>query len=235
MVLVVRKRNILMTCFLLTISFIAYSFAAEELTPTVVLPVTNKVIVLDPGHGGPDPGAVGSSQISEKDINLDIVLNLQAYLEQSGCTIQLTRAVDESIHDSDMKSIRNKKRSDLKNRKAIVNSSQADAYISIHLNSFPQSQYKGVQSFYPKDSEKSKILAENIQRELKATLQIVDNREALPINEVYLMKDTKIPSVIVECGFLSNPEEERNLADKNYRKKIAWGIYLGIMKFFEAN
>ncbi len=235
MVLVIKKHNILMACLIITVSLVIYSFAAEEVTPTVVLPVTNKVIVLDPGHGGPDPGAIGKSGIFEKDINLDIVLKLQGFLEQSGCITQLTRAIDESIHDKDKNSIRRKKNSDLKNRKNIIDTSQANAYISIHLNSFPEEQYKGVQSFYPRDSEDSKRLAKSIQKELKSTLQINDNREALPIGDVYLMKDTKIPSVIVECGFLSNPEEEKNLSTEEYRKKIAWGIYLGIMNFFEGS
>lgn len=233
MVLIIKKYNIFAVCFLITAAYIVYSFAYEEIAPTVVLPVTNKVIVLDAGHGGPDPGAIGKSGVSEKDINLDIVLKLQAYLEQSGCITQLTRAVDESIHDKDGNSIRSKKASDLKNRKKIIDTSKADAYISIHLNSFPEPKYKGVQSFYSKESEESKLLAESIQRELKSVLNINDNREALPIRDVYLMKDTKIPSVIVECGFLSNPEEERNLATEEYREKIVWGIYLGIMKFFE--
>ncbi|WP_372996992.1 N-acetylmuramoyl-L-alanine amidase CwlD [Lutispora sp.] len=233
MVLVVRKYNILMICLLLTVSYISYCVTMQDTAPTVVLPVTNKVIVLDAGHGGPDPGAIGKSGALEKDINLDIVLKLQGYLEQGGCIVQLTRAVDESIHDKDKKSIRNKKRSDLKNRKDIINSSQADAYVSIHLNSFPQSRYKGVQSFYPRNSEDSKRLAVSVQKELKETLQIDDNREALPIGEVYLMQGTQVPSVIVECGFLSNPEEERNLSDDKYRERVAWGIYMGIMRFFE--
>ena len=233
MILVIKKQNLLMVFLLMTVAYLIFSFSTSKIIPTVVLPVTNKVIVIDPGHGGLDPGAVGKSGILEKDINLDIALKLQAFLEQSGCVIQLTRAIDESIHDKDNSSIRNKKNSDLKNRKKIIDTSQADAYISIHLNSFPQSQYKGVQSFYPKDSEKGKGLAESIQKELKATLQISDNREALPIGGVYLMKNTKVPSAIIECGFLSNPEEEQKLSTEIYRKKVAWGIYMGIMRFFE--
>jgi len=234
MVLVVKKYNILITCLLIAVSYIVYNLSVQEITPTVVLPTTNKVIVIDPGHGGPDPGAIGKTGVYEKDINLNIALNLQALLEQSGCVTQFTRVVDESIHDQDKNTIRSKKNSDLKNRKKIIELSQADAYISIHLNSFPQEKYKGVQSFYPRDNDESKGLAENIQKELKATLQITDKRQALPIKEVYLMRNTNIPSVIVECGFLSNSEEEKNLTDEAYRRKVAWGIYLGIMKYFES-
>lgn len=230
MILMIRKSHILIVSFVVTLSFIMYSMKNHEIVPAIILPITNKVIVLDPGHGGPDPGAIGRAGTLEKDVNLDVTLKLQAFLEQGGCITQLTRAIDQSTHDTE----KFNKLSDLKNRKNVINESEANAYISIHLNSFPQSQYKGVQSFYPKESDTSKKLAECIQEQMKASLQIVDNRHALPIKDVYLMRDVKIPSVIVECGFLSNPEEEKNLADDAYRKKIAWGIYLGIMKYFES-
>lgn len=233
MIILIRKHNILTACLVLVVAYLAYSFVAEDIVPTVILPVTNKVVVIDPGHGGHDPGAVGKNGLLEKNVNLDIALKLQAFLEQSGCVVQLTRAVDESIHDTDERSLRNKKRSDLKKRREIVDTSEADAFISIHLNSFSQPKYKGVQTFYPKESLESKRLAESVQNELKTTLEIVDNRVALPINNIYLLKDVKIPSIIVECGFLSNPEEEKKLATDGYRRQIAWGIYMGIMKFFE--
>jgi N-acetylmuramoyl-L-alanine amidase len=226
----VRKSHILVVCFVLTLSFLIYSIKDYNTTPTIVLPVTNKVIVLDPGHGGPDPGAIGGSGTLEKDVNLDITLKLQAFLEQGGCVVQLTRAIDEATHDTE----KFRKLSDLKNRKKVISESEANAFVSIHLNSFPEAKYKGVQSFYPRESETSKKLAECIQGQLKSILQISDNRDALPIKDVYIMKNVKIPSAIVECGFLSNPEEEKSLASDAYRNKIAWGIYLGIMKFFEG-
>lgn len=231
MILVIRKKVLLSVFLFIVAACLMYSMTLQETIPTMVLPVTNKVIVLDPGHGGHDPGAIGKTGIKEKDINLDIVLKLQGLLEQSGCITQLTRAVDESIHDKDFAA--GKKRSDLKNRKKIADTSQANAFISIHLNSFPQSKYKGVQAFYPKESEGAKKLAVSIQNELKTTLSIKDNREALAIKDIYILKNTKVPSVIVECGFLSNPEEEARLTSEKYRGKIAWGIYLGIMRFFE--
>lgn len=230
MIIVIRKKVILSVSLFVVTACLVYNMTLQETIPTMVLPVTNKVIVLDPGHGGVDPGAIGKSGVREKDITLDIVLKVQGLLEQSGCITQLTRAIDESIHDKDSIS---RKYSDLRNRKKIADTSQANAFISVHLNSFPQSQYKGVQSFYPKQLEESKKLAIDIQKELKNTLNINDNREALPINNVLVLKDAKIPSVIVECGFLSNPEEEANLVSEKYRQKIAWGIYLGIMRFFE--
>ncbi|MGE5330041.1 MAG: N-acetylmuramoyl-L-alanine amidase CwlD [Deltaproteobacteria bacterium] len=231
MIIVIRKKVLLSVSLFVVTACLVYSMSFQETVPTMVLPVTNKVIVLDPGHGGADPGAIGKSGTKEKDITLDIVMKLQGLLEQSGCITQLTRAVDESIHDRDSS---RRKNSDLKNRKKIADTSQASAFISVHLNSFPQSRYKGVQSFYPKNSEQSKLLAVNIQKELKATLGINDNREALAIKDVYVLKNTNIPSVIVECGFLSNPEEEARLKSEKYRQKIAWGIYLGIMQFYNS-
>lgn len=233
MILIIKKNAILMMLMLLVVGYISYIAAEYDAKPTFVLPVTNKVIVLDAGHGGRDPGAVSKSGVSEKEINLDIVLKLQALLEQSGCIIQLTRAVDESLHSSDSERTRTRKMSDLKARKEIINSSDADAYVSIHLNHFPEEKYKGVQSFYSIENERGKSLAGCIQKELKSSLQINDNREALPISDVFLMKNSKVPSVIVECGFLSNSEEEKKLTDEKYREKIAWGVYIGIMKHFE--
>lgn len=230
MILVIRKKVLLSVFLFVAAACLVYTITLQETLPAMVLPVTNKVIVLDPGHGGADPGAVGKSGVREKDITLDIVLKVQGLLEQSGCITQLTRAVDESIHDKDSS---RRKESDLKNRKKIADTSQASAFISVHLNSFPQSRYKGVQSFYPKQSEESKQLAVNIQKELKTTLEINDNREALAIQDIYVLKNIITPSVIVECGFLSNPEEEARLVSEKYREKIAWGIYLGVMRFFE--
>jgi len=232
MIIVIRRKVILSVLLFVVATCLVYNMSLQETVQTMILPVTNKVIVLDPGHGGIDPGAIGKSGTKEKDVTLDIVLKIQGLLEQSGCITQLTRAVDESIHDRDST---RKKNSDLKNRRKIVDTSQAGAFISIHLNSFPQSRYKGVQAFYPKNSEQSKRLGVSIQRELKTTLGIKDNREALCINGIYVLKNSKVPSIIVECGFLSNPEEETKLKSEKYKEKIAWGIYLGIMRFFEED
>ena len=170
---------------------------------------------------------------SEEKINLEIVLKLQELLKLSGVDVILTREDENGIYDTEEESIRNKKVSDMKNRVKIGNTSNADIYVSIHLNKFEKEKYKGYQTFYNKKNEKSERLAKLIQENLKQTMKDKNKRESLSIKNKYLMDNLKIPAVIIECGFLSNKEDLENLKQEEYQKKIAWGIYLGIMEFFE--
>lgn len=196
-------------------------------------PISNKIIVLDAGHGLPDAGASSFDGTTEQAINLEIVLKLQKILEQSGADVILTRSDENGIYSMDSKSIRNKKVSDTKNRVELANNSNADVFLSIHLNKFSgSSKYRGWQTFYQKDSEKSKLIANNIQDNLNKNIDLANDRNVLPISDVYIMEHVKIPSVIVECGFLSNPDETNNLKKEEYQNSIAWGIYLGLQDFF---
>ena len=196
-------------------------------------PVSNHTIILDAGHGEPDRTeqylAIG---VSEEEINLAIVLKLQKLLEQSGCIVLLTRSDENGIYDLDEKSIRNKKVSDMKNRVELSKAEEADCFVSIHLNKIPQNQYSGWQTFYQRNNEKSKELAFDIQNNLNYSIQKESKREILSLSGKYLMDNVKIPTVTVECGFLSNPEEEKLLQDENYQENLAWGIYTGIMDYF---
>ncbi|EYE87361.1 N-acetylmuramoyl-L-alanine amidase [Fervidicella metallireducens AeB] len=191
----------------------------------------NRVIIIDAGHGGIDGGAVGLHGVIEKDINLAIAKKLKAYIELNGDTCIMIREVDEGLY-SQSGTIRNKKNEDLKNRKTIIKETEADLFISIHLNSFPQAQYYGAQVFYPKEDEDSKRLAKFVQTELVNTLDRNNKRQEKSSDSYYILKDNKIPSLLIECGFLSNPAEERLLADEGYQNKIAWAIYSGIIKYF---
>ena len=199
---------------------------------TVTLPVTNKVIVIDAGHGVPDEGAESSNGISEAKINLNIALKLQTLLEQSGATVILTRSDENAIYDIDSKTLKEKKMSDLKNRVKIGNESSADIFVSIHLNKIPQSQYDGWQTFYKEGSEDGARLAKTIQENLNKTIQKENNRIAKTIDKIYIIKHVEIPTTIVECGFLSNPDEEKLLLEDEYQNKLAWGIYNGIIDYF---
>lgn len=185
------------------------------------------------GHGGEDGGAVSENGISEANINLAIALKLQKLLEQSGIKVILTRSTDESIYDANNSgSIRNKKISDLKNRVKIGNDSSADMFVSIHLNKIPQEQYSGWQTFYKNKDEEGKRLAESIQKNLNESIQIENNRVPKTIEKVYIIEHVEIPTTIVECGFLSNIQELKNLQDDKYQEKLAWGIYNGIIEWF---
>ena len=153
-------------------------------------------------------------------------------LEQSGCNVILTRSDENAIYDLDKKTLREKKISDIKNRVKIGNTSSADIYVSIHLNKIPQSKYYGWQCFYNTKNDKSIDLAKSIQAKLNDAIQKENNRVAMKLDNIYIMKNVEIPISVVECGFLSNPEEEKQLLEDNYQEKLAWGIYNGIIDYF---
>ena len=182
--------------------------------------------------GYPDDGATATDGTSEANINLNIVLKLQNLLEQSGCLVLLTRSDENGIYDIDANSIREKKKSDLKNRVELINKSNANLLVSVHLNKFSESQYSGWQTFYRKNDNNSKNLSKLIQENLNLSIQKTNKREALSIENKYIIDKTTIPACIVECGFLSNEEDLSNLKTKKYQEKIAWGIYTGIMDYF---
>ena len=169
---------------------------------------------------------------TEAETNLKITLKLQNLLEQSGATVILTRSDENAIYDLDSKTLKQKKVSDIHNRVKIGNTSQADIFVSIHLNKIPQNQYWGWQCFYKENDEKSNYLAKSVQKNLNETIQLDNKREVMKLNNVYLMKHVEIPISIVECGFLSNEEEEKRLLNDEYQNKLAWGIYNGIMEYF---
>ena len=157
---------------------------------------------------------------------------MQNLLEQSGCTVFLTRSDENGIYDLDKTTLREKKVSDIKNRVKIGNESSGDIFVSIHLNKIPQSQYWGWQTFYKKTNENSERLAKCLQNGLNETIEKENKRESLPISNIYIVDHVEIPISIVECGFLSNPEEEKLLLTEEYQDKLAWGIYTGIMDYF---
>ena len=178
-------------------------------------------------------GAESSNGTTEAQINLKIVLKLQQLLEQSGCTVILTRSDENAIYDLDSKTLRQKKVSDIHNRVKIGNESSADIFVSIHLNKISQQQYYGWQTFYNTKNEKSKDLADQIQGNLNETMQKENDRIAMKLNTVYIMKHVEIPISIVECGFLSNQQEEKELQQDEYQNQLAWGIYNGIISYFQ--
>lgn len=231
--IIVKKRWGIIALAVLVIAVVSFTIYRNYHYRAVAtfMPSLTKVIVLDPGHGGVDPGAVSKTGVKEKDINLKIAVYLKEYLEQSGAVVIMTRTEDVGLYSSGG-SIRQMKNEDLKKRKEIVQNSGGDIFITIHLNSFQQTQYYGAQTFYPKDNTTSKLLAESIQKELVNTLDKSNKRVALAKDGVYVIKGLEIPTALVECGFLSNVNEEKLLKTSNYQKKIAWAIYVGIQNYF---
>ena len=235
--IVLNKKKIILVSSSIFLAIFIFMLTSSNLggnnyVETVSLPVSGKTIVIDAGHGVPDEGAQSSNGTTEAETNLKIALKLQNLLEQSGSSVVLTRSDENAIYDIDTKTLRQKKISDIKNRVKIGNESQADIFVSIHLNKIPQSQYDGWQTFYKEGSEEGKKLAESIQTNLNEAIQRENNRVAKTIDNVYIIKHVEIPTTIVECGFLSNPEEEKMLLEDGYQNKLAWGIYNGIIDFF---
>lgn len=177
-------------------------------------------------------GAESSNGTTEAETNLKITLKVQNLLEQSGCEVILTRSDENAIYDLDATTLKEKKVSDIKNRVKIGNESQADIFVSIHLNKIPQSQYYGWQCFYKAGDDNSIALAKQLQESLNQSMQKENNRVAMKLDNVYIIKYVEIPISIVECGFLSNPEEEAQLLDDSYQNRLAWGIYNGIIEYF---
>lgn len=190
----------------------------------------NITIVVDPGHGGRDPGKVGVNGALEKDINLAIALYLRDYLEEEGINVVMTRTEDEGLYSE---SDTNKKRADLNKRVEIINNSGALFAVSIHQNSFTQESVKGAQVFYHAESGQGKILAEVLQQQIKDTIKDGNNRKAKANNSYYMLKYTECPMVIVECGYLSNQKEASLLISPEYQKKMAEAIHLGILKYLD--
>lgn len=233
-IVVVKKKMIIWFIILLSIIIVGLLsiYRYNEVARAASLPTLRKVIIIDPGHGGVDGGMVGTTTgVCESQVNLEIALKLRKYLEESGSLVLMTRDEDMGLY-TDGGTIRKKKNEDLRNRKRLFDESNADIVISIHSNSFQESKYYGAQSFYSPNSQNGKLVAELIQEELIRVLDNGNTRKAKSKNDVYILKNVKVPTVIVECGFLSNPKEEKLLQSSDYQEKIAWSIYVGILKYF---
>ena len=232
--LIINKKRVYFILATIMVSVISFSLfpKTENTVQTVSLPVSGKTIVLDAGHGLPDQGAESVEGITEASINLKITKKVQSLLEQSGCNVVLTRSDENGIYDLNSNTIREKKVSDIKNRVKIGNESSADAFVSIHLNKIPQSQYYGWQTFFKANNKESEELAKSVQEELNSSIQKENKREALKITGKYIIEHVEVPITIIECGFLSNQEEKQLLQQDEYQDRLAWGIYNGIMDYF---
>lgn len=233
MIIIFKKNHVLLCTLIAVLSLFSLCLLPKDDVASVSsIGSFNKSVIIDAGHGAPDGGATGDDGTLEKDLNLSISTYLQYFLEQSGATVLLTRADDNGIFDEDLKKIKQMKVSDIKNREKLMNDSNCDIFVSIHANKFPQEKYSGPQVFHAK-TEESKKLAEYIQSRLTEIINPPSVREIKEENgDIYLLKKAKIPAVLVECGFLSNPDELALLKKSDYQKRLAWAIYCGICDYF---
>lgn len=227
---VINKKSIILT-FSLMFVFIMSSFIYNSYQKSMVTSVTSNVIVIDPGHGGEDGGAVGVTGIKEKDLNLKIALKLKEKLLNSGINVVMTRDTDIMLCDKNQQ--KKRKRTDFDNRIKIAQNYNNAIFISIHMNYFEDNSQSGAQIFYSKNNPESKEIASILREELKNSLNPNNKRQIKPSGkEIYLLSNLKIPACLIECGFISNPTEEQLLMSDNYQEKIAETIKNGLLKYF---
>lgn len=250
MIMVMKKSNLVFIAVIFVLSFALIGLnnwfadnggAANQSTPTVEptatpsnLVGTGKTVILDPGHGGEDPGAVSDyTGICEKNINLYIATQVKAMLEADGYTVLMTRAEDVLVYDETATGETAMRRQDLLRRKKMMDESGADIVVSIHLNKYTDADVHGAQTFFVKDSQSSKALAECLQSALVSDVDPENTRVALvKKDDIIITKNCKTTTAIVECGFLSNEAEEAKLAQQSYQDALATAIKKGINAYF---
>lgn len=194
-------------------------------------PSLGYTIVIDPGHGGIDPGSIGyKTKVKESELNLKISLKLAEKLRAVGIKVVLTRTDDNSLASSDDKKF---KKEDMKLRKELIEKIRPNMVISVHMNSYTNHTLRGAKMFYDKTSDISRQIAESIQKQFSNQLEASNN--VASVGDYYMLKCTQSPSVIAECGFLSNARDEQLLLDEKYQDKIVDCIFKGIIDFLNIN
>lgn len=224
---------IIVVLFVLSVSML-FLFENEKVLHTTSDISGLKTVVLDAGHGGEDGGAVGIDGILEKEINLDITKKLEMLLNLFGINTKMTRSEDVSLFDSAGGTVSSRKVADIKSRVNMVNKTPDAILISIHQNSFPQENCKGSQVFYSGGNINSKILASHIQESLRFGIDSKNRRkEKINDKSIYLLENVSCPAVLVECGFLTNPQEAQLLRKDTYKTKLAVCITAGLVRYQE--
>lgn len=212
--------------FLFVLILCGFSFVSADEDN---FPLLGKVIYIDPGHGGLDPGAMYSG-VMEKNINLQISEKLQKNLLSLGAIVYMTRYGD---YDLSVNNTINRKRSDLSRRGNIINKSDCDLFISIHLNAEETGLYRGAQAFYSDNNKKNIVLAKTFQQEFRNSLN--STRKYKKSNDLYLQKRINRPGILLEVGFLSNSNERYLLKQETHQEKIATVIVTGVIKYFKMS
>lgn len=209
----------------------AYNKVSMETTENKVMGDSRYKVIIDAGHGGEDGGAEASDGTVEKDVNLSIAKILRDMLLQGGFEVEMIRDEDVSVGDNSLQTVRERKRSDLEKRVELYNSDENNIVLSIHQNNFSQSQYSGTQIFYS-DNTESQELSEYIRQAVVGLVQPENERQCKPADDsIYVLHNAKVPAIIIECGFLSNPQELEKLKDYEYQKELAFAIYMGFVEY----
>ena len=201
--------------------------AASEIKSTTT-------IIIDPGHGGEDCGAIGYDNILEKDLNMAISMKLGDYLKAAGYTVVFTRTEDKLLYKEEENIKGMRKFYDLKNRVNIANSYDNYLFVSIHMNFYGAPESKGLQVYYSTKNEQSRIAAEKIQNAVVSKIQPSNKRKIKAGNDLYILENATDAAVLIECGFLSNPDECKKLSEKEYQKELCFAILCGIIDYMNS-
>lgn len=234
-----KPRTVLALCIVISaivsimVGFLFHSKTINSLPASADISEKEQLIIIDAGHGGEDPGAVGKNGVLEKDLNLEITQRIGKILENNGFTVIYTRTEDKLLYkpEENIKGIR--KISDLKNRCKISLDNPEALFVSIHMNSYGSEKYSGLQVYYSEKNTESKTVADKIQNAVKASLQPNNNRKIKSGEGMYLLEHTVSPAVLIECGFLTNGEECERLKEKEYQNNLSFAIVCGIIEYVE--
>ncbi len=226
MFLVVKKRTIIVLIAVILVGVALFIATGVYVTTTTTMATTKGVVVVDAGHGGIDPGVSGASGAKESEINLSLAKELGKQLKKAGYEVVYTRNSNTVLYLNDEP---NKKQADMKRRKDIIENANASLVISLHCNKFPQTERRGAQVFFTQGSEQSTALANNVQTKINELNKTYNGREFDALKgEYYILLCSKSPSILVECGFLSNAEDEKLLISVDYQEKICQKIIEGL-------
>lgn len=195
---------------------------------------TSNVFIIDAGHGGEDPGAVGVNGVYEKNLNMDIALQVGELLTERGYAVIYTRTEDKLLYTEEENIRGLRKISDLKNRCKIAAEYPNATFISIHMNSFGSPKYSGLQVYYSENNEESRLLADKVQRSVKNELQNENNRVIKNGHGMFVLENIENPAILIECGFLTNENECEKLSEKEYQKELSLSIVCGIIEYKES-
>lgn len=214
----------------------AYAYyASDEYVEAMIEASEKRTVIIDAGHGGEDSGAIGVSGVLEKDLNLEIAAELGELFTKEGYAVVYTRTKDKLLYEEhqNIKGIR--KISDLKNRCKIAAEYPNSLFVSIHMNSFSNQKYSGLQVYYSPKNEESRNLASSVQTSVKNSLQTENERKIKKGEGMYVLENVDNVAILIECGFLTNPDECEKLSQKEYQKSLSFSIFCGIIEYIEKN
>lgn len=228
---IVKFVAVILTVILISNVFSGIYVSSEEYKETLSEITEKSTVIIDAGHGGEDCGAIGVSGIYEKDLNLKIAAELGNILSENGFAVVHTRTKDALLYTEEENIYGMRKISDLKNRCKIGAEYPNAIYISIHMNSYKSANCTGLQVYYSQNNNSSMALATCIQQNVKSKLQPDNNRQIKVGKGIYLLENLSNPAILVECGFLTNPEECEKLSKKEYQKQLSFAIFCGIIDY----